>query len=544
MLPPERAIANMGVFNRKHDEKHTDSPREEAYVNNELAEGIVDEAHDDLHRGMKPRQLNMMAIAGAIGTGLIIGTATALKNGGPGSLLIAYSLMGFVVYIVMVALGEMGAWLPHKKSFSGYATRFVDPAMGFATGWNYFLKYAIVTPNNLTVTGLILQYWRPDINISIWIIVFGVLIICLNVIHVKFFGEAEFWMSLVKALVIVIMILICFIFALGGGPNKRRTGFYFWQNPGAFAEYNGSVNGKAFVIEGDVGRFVGFWASVVQATFAYLGTELVGVAFGETPNPRKNVPRAVRQTLLRIVLFYMGGVIVLGMAVAYNDPVLKTAAANGIKAGGASSPFVIATLGQGLDALPNAVNGLLLVFTISAANSDIYLASRSVWALAKDGQAPHIFHKTNKRGVPLWGVGLSCLFIALGFMNVSKDAGTVFGYFVSLVTVFGALNWIACLVSYIAMTKGMKAQGIPRSVMPYRNPLLPWGAYIALGITIVVIIFNGFAAFIPVFQVDKFITSYIGIPVYLINIFAWKFIKGTKRVRAEEMDLVTGRRDA
>lgn len=522
-------------FSRRNDEKHPDSPREEVYISNETTEGIVDEAHDDLHRGMKPRQLNMMAIAGAIGTGLIIGSATALRNGGPGSLLIAYTLMGFTVYVVMVALGEMGAWLPHKKSFSGYASRFVDPAFGFATGWNYFLKYGIVTPNNLTATGIILQVWRPDINISIWIVVFGILIIGLNVIHVKFFGEAEFWMSLVKALVIVMMIFICLIFSLGGGPNKVRTGFYFWQNPGAFAELSG--------YSGDLGRFLGFWASVVQATFAYLGTELVGVAFGETPNPRKNVPRAVNQTLLRIVCFYMGGVIVLGMAVPYTSPLLKAAAANGLKAGGASSPFVIATMGQGLDALPHAVNALLLVFTISAANSDIYLASRSVWALAKDGQAPAIFHKTNARGVPIPAVILSSLFILLGFMNASKDAGTVFGYFVSLVTVFGALNWVAVLVSYLAMTKGMKAQGIPRSVMPYRNILLPWAAYPALAITILVIIFNGYGAFMPEFKVDKFITSYIGIPIYLINIFGWKFYAKTKRVRPEEMDLTTGRRD-
>jgi len=120
-------------------------------------------------------------------------------------------------------------------------------------------------------------------------------------------------MSLVKALVILMLILICFIVALGGGPNHHRTGFYFWQDPGAFKEY---------LRPGDTGRFLGVWASVVQATFAYLGTELVGVAFGETPNPRKNVPRAVNQTLLRIIFFYVVGVLVLGMAVAHNDPEL------------------------------------------------------------------------------------------------------------------------------------------------------------------------------------------------------------------------------
>jgi len=208
----------------------------------------------------------------------------------------------------------------------------------------------------------------------------------------------------------------------------------------------------------------------------------------------------------------------------------------------AASAFVVAANSAGIAHLADAVNGLLLIFTISAANSDIYLASRSVWALAKDRQAPQIFHRTNKRGVPVPAVILSSLFIVLGFMNATKSASKVFGYFVSLVTVFGALNWMSVLISYICMIRGMKAQGIPRSAMPYRNVLLPWGAYIALFITALVIFFNGFAAFMP-FQVDKFITSYIGIPVYIINVIWWKLYKKTKRVKPEEMDLRTGRRD-
>lgn len=207
-----------------------------------------------------------------------------------------------------------------------------------------------------------------------------------------------------------------------------------------------------------------------------------------------------------------------------------------------ASPFTVAAQVAGVDKLADAVNGLLLIFTISAANSDVYLASRTVWALGKDGQAPHLMQRTNKRGVPVPAVALASLFIALGFMNATKSAATVFGYFVSLVTVFGALNWVAVLVSYLAMIRGMKAQGIERAAMPYRNVLLPWGAYVALAVTIVVIIFSGYAAFIPHFQVDKFLTSYIGIPVYVINIAWWKYFKKTKRVKPEEMDLVTGRR--
>ena len=145
--------------------------------------------------------------------------------------------------------------------------------------------------------------------------------------------------------------------------------------------------------------------------------------------------------------------------------------------------------------------------------------------------------------MPIPAVAISSIFIVLGFMNATKSSSTVFNYFVSLVTVFGALNWMSVLISYLCMVRGMRAQGIPRSELPYRNVLLPWGAYIALAITALVIFFNGFAAFIPTFQTDKFITSYIGIPIYIINVLWWKVAKKTRRVRPEEMDLITGRRE-
>lgn len=252
------------------------------------------------------------------------------------------------------------------------------------------------------------------------------------------------------------------------------------------------------------------------------------------------------------------------MSVPYDNP--RLISAGSAKTSGAASPFVIAAQLAGIPKLDSVINAFLLVFTVSAANSDIYLASRTIWALAKENQAPALvsapqitvraveprfnvpfltlgqFLKTNKNGVPLSAVAVSSLFILLGFMNATEDASTVFGYFVSLVTVFGAMNWISILVSYHYMLQGMKAQGIPRSVMPYRNPLLPYGAYFALLITILVIFFNGFTSFMP-WKVDKFITSYIGIPIYVINIFWWKIFKKTKQVKPEEMDLQTGRRD-
>lgn len=201
------------------------------------------------------------------------------------------------------------------------------------------------------------------------------------------------------------------------------------------------------------------------------------------------------------------------------------------------SPFVVAAQEAGLGKLADAVNGILLVFTVSAANSDIYLASRTIWALSKDGQAPKVTQRTNSHGVPTRAVVLSSIFIVLGFISVSTSAATVLDYCVSLVTVFGAINWVAVLVSYIAMVRAMRVQKVPRSALPYRNPLLPWGAYVALILTVLVIFFSGYSAFIPRFQIDKFLTSYIGIPVYVVNILWWKLVMRTTRVNPAETEL-------
>ncbi|KAK2605718.1 hypothetical protein N8I77_008537 [Diaporthe amygdali] len=518
---------NINKYGKSANGIDADTSALEATASN--AEGTFEETNQ-LKREFKERHVSMIAVAGAIGTGLIIGSGTGLVRGGPASLLLAYCIIGAVVFFIMTAVGEMSTMLPSDKGFAGYATRFVDPALGYATGWNYFLKYAIVLPNNLTAAGIIIQYWRPDLEVAIFVTTFTVAIIAVNVLHVSFFGEAEFWMSTVKLLVIIMLILTCFIISVGGQPSGEVIGFKYWHDPGAFGQY---------LVDGPTGRFLGFWAAMVQACFAYTGTEVVGVAFGEAPNPRKTIRKAVRQTLWRIVFFYVLGAVVLGMSVPYTNDLLI----GGTKksTGAAASPFVIAVQIADIPIFPHVVNGCLLIFVISAANSDIYIGSRTLFGLARDGQAPKVFTRTSKKGVPLYGVAFTGCFATLAYMNAAKNSSQVFGYLVSLVTVFGTLNWVSILISYINFTRGMKAQGIPRILMPYRGPLQPYGSYFALGITMLVIFFNGYNAFIPDFTVSTFMTSYIGIAIYLVNILSYKVYAKTKKVQLSTMDLVTNR---
>ncbi|KAH7111650.1 amino acid permease/ SLC12A domain-containing protein [Dactylonectria estremocensis] len=507
-------------------EKIDDLGAVESYTQGELTQA------NDLRRDFKPHQVFMFSIACAIGTGLVIGSGSALSRGGPGSLLIAYLLIGMTVFFVMTALGEMATFLPMNKGFGGYATRMVDPALGFATGWNYFFKYIMATPTNLTAAGLVIQYWRPDLNVAIWITIFGVAIVSINIMHVNSFGETEFWLGLAKVLIMTTLIISTFVVAMGGGPNHDRSGFRYWQEPGAFAEY---------LVEGPTGKFLGFWACCVQACFAFTGTEVVGMTFGETPNPRKNVPRAIKQTFWRIACFYTLGVLVLGMAVPYNND--KLIGATKQATSGAASPFVVSVSIAGVKAFPDIINGCLLVFTLSAASSDIYCSSRSLYSLAKDGQAPRLFAKARENGNPIYAVGVASAFIGLGYMNASKSSTQVFGYLVSLVTVFAVLNWVAILVTHIAFRRALKAQGILIADLTYVGAFQPYGSYFALFISCLVIVFNGYDAFIPHFKPDVFILKYIGSIIFVGNIAWWKIFKKTKRHNSTSVDLVTGRRE-
>ncbi|KAK6343563.1 hypothetical protein TWF730_011153 [Orbilia blumenaviensis] len=492
-----------------------------------------EDAGHSLHRGLRSRQVTMIAIGGAIGTGLIIGTGSALAKAGPGSLLIAYTFVGFIVFLVMAALGEMAAWLPAAGGFSVYATRFVDPALGFSLGYTYWFKYIITTPNQLTAAALVIQFWLPaeKVNPGVFIAIFLVVIVAINYFGIKFFGEFEFWLSSVKVLVICGLILLSLILALGGGPDHDRKGFRYWKKPGAFAP---------FLKTGSLGQFLGFWSTMVNAVFAYLGTELVGVTVGEAENPRKTIPRAIKLTFYRILFFYCLSVLLLGMIIAYDDNELVKATKQAYGSA-AASPFVAAIRVSGINVLPGFLNACILIFVFSASNSDLYIASRTIHGLALKGHAPAILAKTDARGVPYYSLGLSALFCCLAFMNVSSDSKTVFGYFVNLVTIFGLLTWISILVSHVYFVRARNAQGVDPSTLAYRAPFGVAGTYFALFFCILIALTKNFDVFVGEFKYKTFITGYLGIPLYLIMIFGFKFVKGTKGIKPEEADLWSGK---
>ncbi|KAF9053622.1 dicarbixylic amino acid permease [Hymenopellis radicata] len=486
-----------------------------------------------LHRGLKARQISMIALGGAVGTGLIIGSGTALRRGGPLGLLLGYS------YVGMIGLGEMAAFLPHKKGFSGYASRFVDPAMGFALGYNYLLKYLIVTPNNINAAGVVVQYWTGR-SISQFGCIFIAGIFIVNLLGVRVFGELEFchsadWFTVdsIKVIALIGLLLMGIIIDLGGNPQHDRIGFRYWKAPnGPMGHYLlDQVHNEHLSI------FLGFWATLVNALFAFIGTELIGVTVGEAENPRKNIPKAIRRTFWRILVFYVGGVFVIGLIVPSTDDSLFVATKS--KTGAAASPFVVATTLVGIKVLNHIVNGAILIFVMSAANSDLYIGSRTLYALAVEGKAPKIFARVNRMGVPYPALILCTLFCGLVFLNVSSSSAKVFTWFVNLVSTFGAITWICIAYAHIAFMNALKAQGMSRDKLPYKAPFQPFGSWFALISTVIITIFKGFDTFMP-FTVDTFITSYIGIPVFIVFYVGYKVYYKTKVIPPEHVDLVTG----
>ncbi|PWN48032.1 hypothetical protein IE53DRAFT_320134 [Violaceomyces palustris] len=499
----------------------------------------------ELHRRMKARHISMIAIGGALSTGLLIGTGTGLSVGGPVSLLIAFCVVGVCCTAVMFALGEMGTFIPHARGFAGHASMFVSPEFGFALGYNYLFKYLVATAVQLNASALIISYWNQEISGGVWISVIIVFILLINFFGPRAFGEIEFWLGAIKITTITGLIILMIVIDLGGGPNRDRIGFRNWKSGKAFKEY------KA---EGDLGRFLGFWSVMISALFAYTGTELVGVTIGEAKDPRKSFPSAVRKTLFRIVFFYIFSVFMVGLVVPSDHPLLLSATKS--KTSATASPFVVAVKIAGIEVLPSIINAVLLIIVISAANSDQYIASRTLYGLAIEGKAPRIFTRVNRFGVPYVALCFTACFCSLAYINLAEGGSKSFNYLVASGTIFAGIAWIAILITHIrfrmalkllraegstaAGAGGEKGQQAVEYHLPWTSPGGMWLSVVSLFWTSLVILFKSWTAFVP-WNWRTFVTGYIGLPVFLLLMVIYKLVMKTKIVKLSDVDFSAGK---
>ncbi|GAA5983478.1 hypothetical protein JCM11641_005822 [Rhodosporidiobolus odoratus] len=500
-----------------------------------LNDGPVQSGDQDLHRGLKARHVQMISIGGVIGTGLFLGVANALRNGGPLSLLLGYAAVGSICYSVMICLGEMVAHLPVPGGHITLGRRFVSPAFGFAMGWNYWYNWTIVLPAELNAAAVLIGYWDKTTNPGVWIAVTLIVACAINFGGSRAYGECEFWFAIIKVITIVGLIILGIILDCGGGPNGEYIGTRYWRDPGAMVQYLG--------IEGATGRFLGFWAVLIQASFSYIGTEIVAIAAGETKDPRRTLPRAVKAVYIRILLFYILGVFITGLLVPSNDERLKLGTGTA-----ASAPFVIAITDSGIKALPSIINAALLTSAWSAASSDLYTSSRALYGLALNNQAPAFLKATNRWGLPWICVVIGCLFALLSFMSVgAASAGKVFNWFANMTSVCGLITWGCICYTYICFRRGMKAQNIDRAILPYRPAGALFAAWYALVFICIVLFFNAWGVFYQYpdnFDTATFVTSYFPIMFFPFLIIFYHFYRRSERgIPPSEMDLISGSRE-
>ena len=369
-----------------------------------------------LHRRLKSRHLQMIAIGGIIGPGLLVGSGNALHLAGPAGIIISFLLVGIIVFFVMQSLGEIATIIPVTGSFMEYAERFVDDSLAFALGWAYWYLWVTVLANEYNAVSLVIMYWTDAVPQWGWIILFWFILLGLSNVGILAYGEIEFWLSAIKVIAITLFFIVAIVISAGGiGP--QNIGFKYWHNPGAFAD---SINGVAdtFVIAGTL----------------YAGTEMVGITAGEAGNPKRAVPRAIKQVFWRILIFYVGMMFFIGILIPFND---KRLLAKGSKT--AASPLTIALEEAGVNAAASVINAVIVIAVISAGNSSLYVSSRTLLYMSRTGKAPRILGKVNRAGVPWVALLLSNLVACIAFLSVSAGAGTVYN---ALITLSGVATFI------------------------------------------------------------------------------------------------------
>ncbi|KAL2756851.1 hypothetical protein ACRALDRAFT_1049084 [Sodiomyces alcalophilus JCM 7366] len=483
-----------------------------------------------LSRKLKGRHLQMIAIGGSIGTGLFVASGRALANGGPASLLLAFSLVGCMLYCTCQALGELAVNFPVAGSFSAYSTRFIDPSWGFAMGWNYAFQWLIVLPLEIVAASITINYWDESIQRAIFVTVFLLGIICINLFGVKGYGEAEFIFSIIKVIAVIGFILLGIVLNIGGVPGDGYIGGRYWHDPGAFN------NG-----------FKGLCSVFVTAAFAFVGTELVGLAAAETANPRKSLPTAIKQVFWRITLFYVVALTLVGLLVRSDDPrLLSHQSVVDLTA----SPFVIAIVNAKIGVLPDIMNAVILIAVLSVGNSAVFGSSRTLAALADQNQAPRFLSYIDRRGRPLMAIAVAA---AVGLLSYIADLGAqseVLDWLLAASGLSSIFTWGSICLCHIRFRAAWRAKGRHPSDLAWRSQVGVAGSYCGLVMNCLVLVAQFWVGAWPIDYATKtsaqlaesFFLRYLAAPVVAAFYVGHKLYYRTTVVRLRDMDVDTGRR--
>ncbi|AEW94307.1 putative proline permease [Streptantibioticus cattleyicolor NRRL 8057 = DSM 46488] len=412
-------------------------------------------------RGLGNRQIQMIAIGGAIGTGLFLGAGKAISKAGP-SLILAYAVVGVIIFLIMRALGELLMYRPVSGSFSEYAREFLGPFFGYITGWTYWLFWVVTGITEVTAAASYVQYWWPGVPQWASALVFTIVLYFVNLISVKLFGELEFWFSMVKVTAIIGMILIGIgVLTLALGPAAHTASVAnLWSHGGFFPK---GIGGTLMTLQ------------IVM--FAFMAVELVGVTAGESRDPKKTLPKAINTVPWRIGLFYVGALLIIMSVVPWTE----------FSAG--HSPFVVAFGKIGLPLGAGIVNFVVLTAALSSCNSGMYSTGRMLRDLSLNGQAPKVFNRLTASGTPLLGTTVSAALMLVGVWINYQWPSQAFTYVVAFATISGMWAWIMILCAQIRYRAKVNRGELPAS--DFRMPGAPVTSWVALAFIGVVIVLMG-----------------------------------------------------
>lgn len=458
----------------------------------------------ELSKQLQTRHINMIAIGGSIGTGIFLASGYTVSIGGPGGSLLAYFLMAVVVFFLMTSLAEMSAYKPTTGTFCEYSTLFVGKSFGIAMGYNYWLNWAITAAVDISAASLIMSYWFPAVNSVIFSIVFFAAIFLSNIFSVRIYGEVQYLMSFVKVAVIIAFITI-----------------------GAFTIFHQPHFGTQHWLMGDAPFHNGFWGFIsvfLFAGFAFQGTELVGVASGETKDPSVTIPKSIKFVFWRLLLFYILSILVITLLIPYNDPRLS------FQDNVTTSPYTIIFSQYFSTYAADFVNFVILVAVLSAANASMYTSTRILWYLGKSGQAPKVFSKVNPYAVPIVALLMSSLIGSLVFLSSFIGNGVLFSYLVQISSLSGFIAWFGIALSHYQFRKKYLPLHGGIEILPYKAKFYPYAQIISM----VMIGFIVIAQCVPILQKAQYsfidlVTTYSSVIVFFVFFFSHKYCSANNR---------------
>lgn len=478
--------------------------------------------NEGIQRGLKDRHISMIAIGGCIGTGLFMTSGGAIHSAGALGALIAYAIIGAMVFFLMTSLGEMATYLPVSGSFSTYATRFVDPSLGFALGWNYWFNWVITVAADVTIAAQVIQYWSPMQSVPAWVwsCIFLVIIFALNSLSVRVYGESEYWFALIKVVTVIIFIVIGLLTIVGIMGGK-------------FVGFETFTKGSGPILGGNLGgSLLSILGVFLVAGFSFQGTELIGITAGESENPERAVPKAIKQVFWRILLFYILAIFIIGMLIPYDSSALM-GGENSIS----TSPFTLVFKNAGLAFAASFMNAVILTSVLSAGNSGMYASTRMLYSMSKDKLAFNSFSKTNKNGVPHISLIVTGIIVVVIFA-VQHFSGDAYEYIVAASGMTGFIAWVGIAVSHYRFRCAFDKQNYDKSKLKYTAKLFPFGPIFA-GFLCIIVILGQDVDFIKTgdFDLNRFIITYMGIPVFLAFFIYHKVRYKTKKIPLEQLDL-------